>query len=381
VFVGNIDPMLAYDGDALMGLENPFERGGWCSGIMSWRAGQFGEIWDKYMRAGRPDDTVYPEGDQQLIAKVVHNRGFWQHEFPGFFESYKALRGAPPLQDTRVVYFHGYPKPEDVDDHWMKMAWADEPMSEALVKAYCNTVDEKLSENKKFAYMLGLPTFDVAKAHDKKVCIVAGGPSLKTTIDDVIKFHGQGNCEIWAMNGSAKFLQERGVIPDVHVIVDARPDNVDFVDGSKAKRFLVASQCDRAVFRRLSSANVTMYELDAIGNVGSTVGLISIALAGLSGFRVIHVYGMDSCYIAGDGHAYEQRLNDGDKIRDARLVVNGQEITYFGAAWMFRQVQEFLPLANDLAEVGCEISIHGKGLLRDWVAAQTNQPINSGVAA
>jgi hypothetical protein len=104
---------------------------------------------------------------------------------------------------------------------------------------------------------------------------------------------------------------------------------------------------------------------------GSTVGLRSIWLAAYSGFRTVHIYGMDSCY-ADDGahHAYDQTLNDGETV----LKVARGDREYHCAPWMVRAAGEFEatwhdmrtfvdPITGRLSPV--TLHVHGVGLIPD----------------
>jgi hypothetical protein len=101
------------------------------------------------------------------------------------------------------------------------------------------------------------------------------------------------------------------------------------------------------------------------------VGLRTLWLAAFSGFRTIHMYGIDSSY-ADDGthHAYAQALNDAEHVVE---VIRGEK-TYRCSAWMLRQAAEFSETWNDLRnyvdpETGrpspVTVHVHGTGLLPD----------------
>src|SRR5690606_31481313 len=87
---------------------------------------------------------------------------------------------------------------------------------------------------------------------------------------------------------------------------------------------------------------------------GGTVGLRAIALAWLSGYRNIHVYGMDSSYRDGEHHAYSQTMNDGEMMQTAILG----DKTYSCATWMVRQAMEFQKLYRHLEKEGVKIKVH-----------------------
>jgi hypothetical protein len=94
---------------------------------------------------------------------------------------------------------------------------------------------------------------------------------------------------------------------------------------------------------------------------GGTVGLRALNLAWLSGFKRLHVYGMDGSYAAGAHHAYPQALNDGERT----LEVEHAGKRYRCAFWMVRQAEEFREAYALLAREGVDVILHGEGLIPD----------------
>jgi hypothetical protein len=194
----------------------------------------------------------------------------------------------------------------------------------------------------------------------------------------------QGGQTLWAVNGTAKYLRERGLIPDGHVIVDARPDNIGFLEGSAPETtHYLASQCHPSLFDLkpavLWHANSPgMVELlkgqretTLIGG-GSTVGLQALVLAFVLGYRKIHLYGFDSSYRDGEGHAYAQPMNSADPIVTA--VIGGR--SFRATPWMVQQTEEFVTTAAELEEQGAIITVHGDGML-PFVANEMPRPMTA----
>ena len=98
---------------------------------------------------------------------------------------------------------------------------------------------------------------------------------------------------------------------------------------------------------------------------GGTVGLRAINLCWISGFKRIHVYGMDSSYEGTDHHAYAQPLNDGDRVITLKLG----DKEYRAAIWMARQAEEFKDAWVHLKAQGVMLKVHGKGLIPDLAKA------------
>lgn len=220
-----------------------------------------------------------------------------------------------------------------------------------------------------------LPVFIEQEAHKAKVCIVGGGPSLADTLP-ALRFQKDRGALVMALNGTHDWLIERGIVPDMHVMLDARKENVEFVSKpNKAVTYLIAAQCHPRVFDALSASDVLVWVADVPGmreladrvhkplglvGGGSTVGLKAMALAYLWGFRSIALFGMDSCYRSDAHHAYPQALNDGESRVD--VLYGGKRFSC--ATWMHAQAEEFEHDLQQLLELGCAVKTFGTGLIQ-----------------
>lgn len=122
LIVSNIDDIMAVDQVPDIVLLKDFYHGiartageiG--SGIMSWRQGQYPDIWEQFIKdPGAAVATVMPHGDQAWIARHVKAWYYWQDLFPGRVVSFKlhCAQGLPP--GAEVVCYHGRPSiPESV---------------------------------------------------------------------------------------------------------------------------------------------------------------------------------------------------------------------------------------------------------------------------
>jgi hypothetical protein len=244
-----------------------------------------------------------------------------------------------------------------------------------------NTEPDVLLGNVQRSVKRSLPWFDFDDSRQGSVCLVGGGPSLVDTIDQ-LKVRHQNGAKIWAMNGSYDYLVEQGVIPNAMVMLDARPENVRFVQNPQSTtKFYITSQCDPSVFDALNGYKVVLvhantpgvYELlehekarpvHLMGGF-TTVGILSLILAKLQGFERIFLFGMDSSYRNGEHHAYEQTSNDADKSIDAMV----DDVTYKCAPWMAQQVQDFQNVVAGFDDVTIEVC--GDGLLFQMAKAMS----------
>ena len=186
-------------------------------------------------------------------------------------------------------------------------------------------------------------------------------------------FRRQGDGQtVFALNGAAHWLKDRGLIPDYQVILDPRPENVRFVEPPVAKKYLIGSQCHPSVFDRLSQHDVTLFHHaeDGIegyfeGNPvviggGVTVGLVAMALVYALGYRKLHLYGYDSSDRDGEGHVYSQGETNAESSR-REIWLDRRKFTC--SPGMFAQANAFEGFARMMADHGALITVHGSGLL------------------
>jgi len=356
VITGALDEIVQYKGDFAI-LRDAYRPDGLQSSVMIWK-GDHSHIWDSYEIAGFPNIRG---GDQIWIERAVPKYDILQEVFPASFVSYKvgALKEIPA--GCKVCFFHGEPRPHEAGG-WVKKFWKIGGASTLDLINEGNTKQEQLIKNIDYSTGLGRRTLEMQPEHDRHAVIVGGGPSLKDCVQDLKarKEHGQ---EIFALNNSWQWLEKNGILADYHVMLDARPENAEFV---LPVRQYYASQCAPEVWDKSPGAVLWNHEnaknlVDGgiTLNGGSTVGLNAMSLAYVLGYRQIHLYGFDSSYDEDRHHAYDQDLNDNE--RTLTVTVNDQE--FFTAPWMAEQVSQFQILAPQLIQLGCTITVHGYGLL------------------
>lgn len=370
VIVGAIDALASYAGEFAI-LQDFYRPNGLQSAVMAWRAGARSEIWETYSAAGCPTDD--PRGDQWWIEDHAHPARLdrLQARFPKMFCSYKQTRGIP--SEASVVVFHGHPRPHEVTEGWVPKVWTIGGLSHAELKAVCNTAQEKLLDNARSACARDLKWFDAENdEHGRHVAIVGGGPSVLDLVGE-IRWRKSVGQDVWVLNNVAVALGDLEI--DAQVLLDARAENAQFV--APAKEYLIASQCDPAVFNAVEGKNVMLWHVNSPGMAdllkdekarvtyliggGTTVGMNAISLAVARGYRQIHLYGFDSSYRGSQHHAYAQTLNDNDIRSD---VLYGDK-HYVCAPWMVGQANDFQQLAPAYEADGVTITVHGEGLLPD----------------
>ena len=240
------------------------------------------------------------------------------------------------------------------------------------IEITCNTDDEAIFANVRENAHNVRRWLCQTEAHDGHAVIVGGGPSLAEHLPSIQKRleHGQ---TIFALNGTAGFLNENGIIPNYQVLLDARPEMAGML--AAAHKYLIASQCDPSVLDMLDDDAILWHPAMEglvthlpehndpyvlIGG-GTTVGLSAMCLAYAMGFRTMHLYGYDSSHRETKGHAYSQTMNDGDIM--CKVTLGGK--TFASSLAMARQAELFPEVCNNLLDLGCVITMDADGLIME----------------
>lgn len=233
------------------------------------------------------------------------------------------------------------------------------------------------------------------------IAIVGGGWSLKDpdTFEELRQLYFEG-VKLVALNGAGRWLMERNMRPSIQICMDSRPQNIEFLkDPIPRCKYLLASQCDPAMFDICEDRDVTMFHLwtedakdarrpdpinkrlDAYYNgrwtkvpTAGTAGIVAPIICRMLGFEFQHVFGVDSCNAPdGSHHAYDQHWNDGDggapfSTSDGRV--------FNCSAWQASQAQTFIDMIGVFGNQ-IQISVHGDGLIAHLIktAASLSVPI------
>lgn len=153
-----------------------------------------------------------------------------------------------------------------------------------------------IDRNINHAKTLGLPPVGKRRG---TLYVVAGGPSINERVEVLQSVDG----EIWAVNGAFQWCRKHG-IDAVFFSVDSNPSLVDLVTG--AKRAILATMVDPAVFEALGGAKVEVFDTGLIAGVhtGPTSVTSIPALAIDAGFSRVVFFGCEGSYRGGATHAY-----------------------------------------------------------------------------
>jgi FkbM family methyltransferase len=393
VITGPLEHIFNYPG-AFAILRDVYRPQGLQSSVMSFIVSKLtASIWDEWAARRFPHLTG---GDQAVLehffAPVVGWRDArlkargWapdllQDMYPGEFRSYKQECVWSVPKETKVVFFHGVPRPHDVVTGWVPDVWKVGGGSSLELVTVGTVAQGQVLRNIRTALGKGYREVAQEPAHAKVALICGGGPSIASQVSLIANLQSAG-ADIFSLNNADLWLRDKGFRPDYHVMLDARPDLLHWVNVGGVK--LYASMCDASVLYAGSvagdlriwhpftdGAEEILTNRFQIGG-GGTVGTRALALAWFLGYRTMCVFGLDSSIADGEHHAYKQPLNDGEPTFDC--IVGGRKFT--ATAWMIKQVEEFKEIAGQLSAQGCTISVFGEHLLSVSIAAMSDQAIH-----
>jgi hypothetical protein len=214
----------------------------------------------------------------------------------------------------------------------------------------CVSVEE-MRRNAEHTRALGLPSVEYA-GH---VALVGGGLSLADHLDELRAWEGP----IWAINGTWRWLKERGV-KATFFTVDPKPQA--WLRLERGESALVATVGSPALFASLSRGYVRTFELGAADvHSGVTSATAAPHLAAKMGHRSISFFGCDSSF--GD---YRTHVYPCEVPRDLFLVTVGED--------EFATKPEFVMQAGDLAALCRELPVFHRNRSGGLMAALIENP-------
>lgn len=178
--------------------------------------------------------------------------------------------------------------------------------------------DARLRKHIAWTTRQGFPEVPEGLERPGVVNIIASGPSaLDAPLDGLTV----------AVNGSLKLFTDKGLHPSWWAGCDPQRRMADFVrEPPPMTTYLVASKCDRAVFRALNRRRVLVWHIDDVSGhdwavpTATTITLTALSVLRRMGFRQFRTWGWDGCYLGGKDHAIPQRHN----AEDITVEVGGQ---------------------------------------------------------
>lgn len=119
IITGSLDELSGYSGEFAM-LEDVMVASRLGSGVMAWVSGPNGYIWHVFKHQRFPDVVG---GDQAFLQQTVTQVDVLQDHYPNQIASYKMSAGVLSPH-TRIVAFHGQPRPHEIISGWVPKLWA-----------------------------------------------------------------------------------------------------------------------------------------------------------------------------------------------------------------------------------------------------------------
>lgn len=217
--------------------------------------------------------------------------------------------------------------------------------------------------------LLNLPEVKKCNAHSHVMSIAGGGPSLKTTKDELKGY-------ICAVNGSLKYLLDNNVHVDACGGVDPKPILTDIIVNNKDIHYYLASCVHPSLFEKMKDCHVIRWHASGVPGAeellkkskpddwfmiggGTTMALRWINIGYVCGFREFHIHGLDSSWEGEDRHAYSDNVK-----KNAGLMIRGRKTV----AGLCQQINDFFSLLDRYSQDDVDdikIYVYGEGLLQD----------------
>lgn len=223
--------------------------------------------------------------------------------------------------------------------------------------------------------------------HEGVAVIVGSGPSAENELP-TIRAMAEGGAAVFGLNGAVRWLEERGIVPRMGMLLDMRRGNWRFVDGTApTDGWIMASHCHPSVIATANKATLYHHAFPAyhphlpkgamVVGGGPTIGISAMYLACVLGFRTMHLFGYDSSFQGEQTHLLAQPMTDQEAQRFEVHV--GAQAFQTNAA-MYAQASAFEEACRVLQEgmPDLAIAVHGDGLLPAIAHAMTS---NAAMAA
>ncbi len=258
-----------------------------------------------------------------------------------------------------------------------------EKTKEIDLKGGCNTPDETILEQVAINIRRKLPQVQPYEPNTNIAIIVGGGASLKQTEKELRDLYWAGG-KIVTINNAYNWCIERNLKPSAAIVLDARESNARFVETPVAGcRYLIASQCHPKTFDTCEGRDVIIWhactagetELELLNKyyfqrhspitLGTTAGVRAISLMRTLGFTQFEIFGLDSCWLGDEHHAYEQQENAKDQRISVWLKPEGRDDLaqrFECAPWHMKQCEDFQNLIKERGNL-FQLNVHGPGLI------------------
>jgi len=237
-----------------------------------------------------------------------------------------------------------------------------------------------------------LPQVTPHELNHYTVALVCGGPSLNQTEGELVEAIWNG-AKLVCVNGSYDWCIDHNLKPSAAVLLDGREFNARFIERAvPGCKYLLASQCHPRTFEICAGREVliwhcvnTQAEADLISDyyfeqtlqisLGTTVGVRAISVLRTLGYQRFDIFGMDSCWLDGVGHAYAQQENNDDAVFDIWLRPQDGDHHrddlaqhFLCSPWHAKQAEDIQNLIRERGDT-FELNVRGPGLIAAMIRA------------
>jgi hypothetical protein len=254
-----------------------------------------------------------------------------------------------------------------------------------MLEGRVNTSDEAVLANVQHSIRLGYQQCQPQNPQPNRIALVAGGPSLADTEQELADLLLDPSIKLVTVNGSYRWCVERHFRPSAHILIDARPCNARFLDPPVPEcRYYLASQCHPdtwaavvgrphvGIFHGCGGSNEVLkpvldaYYLQRWHAVtgGSTVTTRALGLLRMLGYLRFDLFGVDSCWLGDQSHAYPQPENADDPRTVLWAHPTGHPEMgrrFVCSPWHVMQIEDFMKWMR--TGLPFSLSVHGDGLL------------------
>lgn len=210
----------------------------------------------------------------------------------------------------------------------------------------------------------------------RTVAIVGGGPSLSKNLDQ-LKYEKK----IVVCGSAHDYLVKNRIIPEFCLVCDPDPIMAEYLrDSNHYTKYLIASQCDKEVFRTLKGKHIYVWdclgptefndEMFDAGRVnaipgGCTVGTRAMLCAIGMGFKKLNLYGMDSCMDGEKHHSYDFHNPELESLGEiTEIKIDHSDKAFQVAGYMMAQIFDFQEILKVYGN-SLEINVIGDGVLAE----------------
>jgi len=261
-------------------------------------------------------------------------------------------------------------------------------VQEIETKGGVNTGEDTLLEQIDINIRRGLPQARPYMLNGQTAVLIAGGPSLKYLEKDILNTIWRPGGKVITVNGTYQWCLDRNIRPSAMVMLDARQFNSRFVKEPVLDcQYLLAAQCHPDTFEMCRGRKVTIWHAASAGDreielldkyyfkkhypvtLGTTVSIRAISLMRMLGFETFEIFGLDSCWVGDEHHAYQQAENNNDKIVPVWTRPQGRDdlaTRFLCSPWHVKQAEDFLFLVKERGEM-FRLNVHGAGLIATMI--------------